>query len=166
VSNVSIHPSTVTNFLDRLQPAFEEGDGEVHNKRAESDNVKRLQEQYQGLARGDFAPVLALLADDVEMEMLGPAGVPMTGRWCGKEQVAQAIARNFSLVKDQNAELLSVVAQGDSVVLFARETGRYRATGKSYDIHWVQLYTFRDGRVARFRGLFDTAAMLQAAGAC
>jgi uncharacterized protein len=165
VSTVSIHPASVTNFLDRLQPAFEEGDRDVTSKRAESDNVRRLQEQYQGLARGDLAPVLALLADDVEMEMLGPAEVPMTGRWSGKEQVTQAIARNFSLVADQQAELLSLVAQGDTVVIFARETGCYRATGKCYDIHWVQLYTFRDGRIIRFRGLFDTAAMLLAARA-
>ena len=34
-------------------------------------NVRRLHESYQALARGDFAPVAAMLGDDVVLEMLG-----------------------------------------------------------------------------------------------
>jgi ketosteroid isomerase-like protein len=65
-------------------------------------------------------------------------------------------------VEEQQPEILAVVAQGAVVVVTARERGRYRATGRSYDLHWVQLFTFRQGKVVRVREVFDSAAMLAA----
>jgi uncharacterized protein len=163
MSEVSVHPSSVTTFIDRLPHAFAEGDSEAATKFEEAENVRRLQQQYRALARGDFGPLLNLLAEDVELEMLGPPDVPLTGRWRGREQVAEAVRTNFGLLQDQQAELLAVVAQGDTVVLYAQERGRYRPTGRAYDIHWVQLFTFRGGRVVRVRSLCDTAALRAAA---
>jgi ketosteroid isomerase-like protein len=54
------------------------------------------------------------------------------------------------------------VAQGDTVVVLGHEKGRFRPTGRDYELHWVQFFTFRDGKLARFRELADTAAFLDA----
>jgi ketosteroid isomerase-like protein len=163
VSEVSFHPSSHANFIDRLPLAFTEGDNAAGSKAEESANVRLLQEQYRALARGDFGPVLALMAEDVELEMLGPPDVPLSGCWRGRHEVAEAVRRNFGLLQDQQAELLAVVAQGDTVVLHARERGRYRPTGKAYQLHWVQFFTFRAGQLVRLRSLCDTAALRAAA---
>jgi ketosteroid isomerase-like protein len=36
------------------------------------------------------------------------------------------------------------------VVVIAREKGKIRVTGRSYELHWVQQYEFRDGKITRF----------------
>src|SRR5262245_37805318 len=126
MSNVSLHATTVPNFVEQLGEAFHEGDSDASTKAAEADNVRRLQDVYRALARGDFGPFVDLLADDTEMEMLGPPGMPMVGRWSGKAQVVEAVGRNFSLLEDQQAQILTLVAQGAMVVLFARECGGLR----------------------------------------
>ena len=54
------------------------------------------------------------------------------------------------------------MAQGDVVVVVARERGRFRETGRPYETHWVQIFTFRDGRLARFVQICDNSTMIDA----
>ena len=157
-----MNQAAVDHFLNALQPAFHAGDPDVAAKAAEAENVHRLQEQYRALARGDYPAVLGHFADDVELEVVGPPDVPFVGRWQGLDQVRDALQKNFAMVEDQRPELQALTAQGDTVVVVARERGRLRATGREYDLHWVQLFTYRDGKVVRMREIFDSAAMRKA----
>jgi ketosteroid isomerase-like protein len=154
--------SSFTAFIDRLLPAYLDGDPTAVAKETEGGNVNRLIGLYRAIERGDFPAALDLFADDMDMEIIGPSSVPISGRWRGKEQIAAALVRNFSLFEDQRPEVQSVVAQGDTVVILGRETGRYRPTGREYELHWVQFFTFRDGKLVRFRELADTAVFLDA----
>ncbi len=146
-------------FIDRLVSAFEEDDAEAGSKLTESANVRRVQENYRALARGDLAAFLEMLAEDVEMEFVGSPNGLFAGRWRGREQAGRAIGENFSKVEDQRPEVHSVVAQGDVVVVVAQERGRFRGTGLPYDTHFVQIFTFRDGKLARFRQIYDSTTM-------
>ena len=157
-----MNTASVNAFIDDLHRAFHEDDPNATAKDAEAANVRRLQEQYRALARGDFPTFLSHFADDIEMEIIGPDDVPFVGRWSGKQQVADAVRRNFALVEDQRPEVQTLVAQGDLLVVIAREHGRFRATGRAYDVHFVQVFTFRDGKVAHFREIFDTVPLLNA----
>jgi ketosteroid isomerase-like protein len=158
VSQVSIHETSIDRFIDRLHDAFLEGDAAPAGKVVEADNVRRLQDLYRGLAQGDFAPSLAAMADEIEMELHCPTSVPISGSWRGQAAVFAAMQRNFGILAEQQAEILSVVAQGESVVLFAQEQGKVRATNAPYHIRWVQLFTFRNNRIVSMRGV---AANLQ-----
>ena len=153
----------VLHFIDRLENAFHEGDPHATHKTAEKGNVKFLQEQYRALVRGDVAAFAAALADDVELDVIGGPDLPFAGRWKGRDEVLKAIARNFSLLEDQQPEVESVVAQGDTVVVFARERGRFKATGREYDIRWAQWFVFRDGQLFRMRELAEEAPLVAAA---
>jgi len=152
----------IRDFIKDLGPAFEAGDRTVANKQEEAANVRSVQGQYEAIIRGDFAAFAGTLAEDVEMEIVGPPSVPFVGRWHGREEVVAAVQRNFSWLEDQQPEVQSVVAQGDTVVVVARERGRFRATGDTYDMHWVQVFTFADGKLVRFRQVFDSAPLLAA----
>jgi uncharacterized protein len=149
-----------TSFLSTLRPAFEAGDGSLEHKSDESANVAAVERTLRALTDLDFSAVGELMREDVVFEIVGSESLPMAGRTQGREQVLERLRANLALVEEQRPQIEAVVAQGDSVVVFARETGRFRPTGREYVLNWVQHYTFADGRIASVRELFDTAALI------
>jgi uncharacterized protein len=154
MESVSFHPGTTQRFIDRLAVAQDPEELGPGNATGRAGNLERLQECYRAIARGDFTVMAEIMADDVDMELTGPSLVPVAGRWLGRDQVEAASRANFARLADQRAELLAVAAIGNDVVMFAREQGRVRASGAVYDVLWSQQYTFRDGQIARIRGVF------------
>jgi ketosteroid isomerase-like protein len=153
------------SFLSALRPAFEAGDACLESKAVEGANVACVEQVLRALADQDYTAVGALMADDVEFEIIGSAPLPMAGRTRGRDSVLEALRANFALVEQQRPQIEAVVAQGDSVVIVAREEGRFKPTGRAYALNWVQLYTVVDGRITRMRELFDTAALVEIASA-
>ena len=147
-------------FIDSFQAAFHEGDEKVANKLEEAENVRRVEDVFRIIARRDFDALNDILADDVSLEIIGSPSTPMAGLTEGRQQVIEVTRNNFAHVEDQRPEIQSVVAQGNTVVVLGREQGRFRPTGRSYDLHWMHQYTFKNGKIVRMRELFDSAALL------
>lgn len=158
-----MQPAIVSHFIDSLRDAFREGDPQSDTKQAEFGNVCLIQRQYEAIARGDFAAAVAFFSDDIEMEIVGPPELPFLRHASGRAAVSEAMRHNFAQLTDQQPEIDSVTAQGDTVVVFGRERGRYASTGHDYALHWVQRFHFRDGKVVRFRELAEHAPLLEAA---
>jgi ketosteroid isomerase-like protein len=53
---------------------------------------------------------------------------------------------------------------GDSVVVEARYTGTYKATGKSMDAQVCHVWDVKDGKLTRFQQYMDTAKLLDVMG--
>lgn len=143
-----MNPEAVRKFISHLPHALNENDALAAAKQPEQENVERLRRLYGSLLDAD-AGIATLFADDVELEITGPAGAAMVGKWKGRDQVLAAAAQNFALIEDQKPEILSLVAQGDQVAVVARERGQVKATGAHYDIRWLQLFTFHGGKIVR-----------------
>lgn len=150
-------------FFDTFEAAFQEGDTNLASKSEEAGNVHQVEQLYRILAQGDFTALGELLADDVVFEIIGSSANPFAGYAKGRQQVIDAARHNFSLLEDQQPQIESVVAQGDTVVVMARERGRFAPTGQDYDFYWVQLYTFKEGKLVRIRELADTGALTDVA---
>jgi uncharacterized protein len=144
-------------FIDGLPAAFREGDPACEAKGVEAANVRRVQEMFRSLLRGDVPGFLDGLADDVELEILAPPGFPFSGHWAGREAVAAAVVNNFGRIEGQRPAVRTVAAQGDTVVTVGEERGRVRGAPAEYHVHWVQVFTLRDGRVARVREIVAEA---------
>jgi uncharacterized protein len=144
-------------FVDGLPAAFREGDPACDAKAVEAANVRRVQDMFRSLLRGDLPAFRAGLADDVELEILAPPGFPFSGRWTGPEAVVAAVVNNFSRIEGQRPAVRTVAAQGDTVVTVGEERGRVRGAPADYHVHWVQVFTLRDGRVARVREIVAAA---------
>ena len=114
-------------------------------------HLTTVQAQIAAIERGDLDGVLAHAAADLALEIFAP---PEFGWICharGVTEIRAALQQNFAAVDDQHPHVEDVLAQGDSVVLFGREQGRIRASGKPYDVEFVQKFTFQDGRLAAVR---------------
>jgi hypothetical protein len=53
---------------------------------------------------------------------------------------------------------------GDTVVVEARYTGTYKATGKSLDAQVTHVWRLRDGKIANFQQYVDTAQLQESDG--
>jgi ketosteroid isomerase-like protein len=146
-------------FFDTFEAAFQEGDTNLASKSEEASNVRQVQQIYRILAQGDFSALGELLADDVVFEIIGSSDNPFAGYAQGRQQVIDAARHNFTQLEEQRPEIEAVVAQGDTVVVMARERGRYVPTGQEYDFHWVHLYRFKEGKLKGIRELADTGAI-------
>ncbi len=142
---------SVLNFIGRMDHAFRDGDPLVDSKAIEAENVAHVRRQFEAITRGDFAAFAESLADDVEMEIHAGPDVPFRSRCRGKRAVADQVRTNFGFVEEQRPEIHGLCAQGDMVVLFGSERGRYRSDGPEYQLAFVQVHTVRGGRTARFR---------------
>jgi ketosteroid isomerase-like protein len=144
---------TLPHVPDVLGPAFAQGDPQSEAKVQEQANVERIGQMFHLIARGRFDELRHHLAYDVSLEIAAPPHVPWARHALGPEDVADAIASNFRSVHDQRSEPLALVSQGDTVMVMARETGRWAESGQPYEVMLAQQYTFRDGRLAVFRSV-------------
>jgi len=130
----------------------------------EQDHVQSVQNIFAAFGQGNIPAVLQALAPDVEWVVSGPQAVAFSGTRRGRDQVVQFFAALGQTVDIQAFEPKEFIAQGDVVVVVGMERLRFKATGKMAENHWVMVFTFRDGQVARFREYDDTHALAAAAG--
>jgi ketosteroid isomerase-like protein len=146
-----MNQTVVNQFIDSLPAAFEAGDTGAAAKVQEAQNVRRLQELYRAIARGDFPAAIAAMTDDIELQIFGTAEFDFIRQATGPTALLAAMQANYAKMEDQRPEIISLIAQGNTVAVLMREQGRYRPTGKPYDLRGVQLFEFRDGQVARLQ---------------
>ncbi|HEY3159132.1 MAG TPA: nuclear transport factor 2 family protein [Vicinamibacterales bacterium] len=118
---------------------------------ASRSNLSSLQTQIDAIARGDLATSLAQALPDVVLSIFAPPEFPYVRHAQGLDALKAALEHNFNAVEDQHPTVLNIFAEGNTVVLFGRETGRIPRTGTTYNVEFVQKFTFRDGRLAEVR---------------
>jgi hypothetical protein len=123
------------------------------------DNVELIRRGYEAYARRDFPAVFALLHTDVEIyqtELL-----PWGGIYRGHAEAREFFTK-LNEQTEGEPEPAEFISAGDEVVAVGRLRGRVRATGKSYDLAIVHLWSIREGLVIRFAAYIDTPGMLSA----
>jgi ketosteroid isomerase-like protein len=117
-----------------------------------------VQSAYAAFSRGDIPAVLDLIADDVEWKFYGSKGLPYTGTFRGKDEVAKFFA-SIPEVEDLLVfEPREYISAGEKVAVLGWERSQVRSGGKVFESEWVHLFTTRDGRIVRFWGMYDTEA--------
>jgi ketosteroid isomerase-like protein len=130
---------------------------------SEQDNVRIVQEAYAAFTRGDVRGILERLTDDVDWFTPGsPDAIPYAGQKRGLSDVEGFFATVGESETFTGFEPREFIAQGDRVAAIGNYKGRVKASQKDFDIEWVHIFTFRDGKVASFREYLDTAALAEA----
>jgi uncharacterized protein len=117
-----------------------------------------VQSAYAAFNRGDIPAVLDLLSDDVEWKFCGSKGLPYTGTFRGKDEVAKFFA-SIPEVEDLLVfEPREFIFAGEKVAVLGWERSQVRSGGRVFESEWVHIFTARDGRIVRFWGMYDTEA--------
>lgn len=150
-------PNIAPEFLGTVDVALSTGGA------AEQENLQLscLQSVYKAIVEGDYALAFSQMTDDVEFAGSVAETVFKSGK--GKEEVVAASAYNYGLLLEQSPEILSIVSQGETVVVIAKERGVARATNRVYECHFVQQFTFRGGKIAKIFSFSDGASLVRAA---
>jgi ketosteroid isomerase-like protein len=104
----------------------------------------------------------ALLAEDAEW--VNPHDAVEPGTRTGADEFNRAIASVFSTWDDVTFERERVAEAGDRVVALGTLRGHLHASGMAVTAPHGQVWTFRDGRVARMQWFNTHRQALEAAG--
>ncbi len=118
---------------------------------------------YAAIRAGDAAALEAAVTPDVEILYRGRPGLlPWTGRWHGVAGCREFFARVAANLEVLEAAPIQRIQGEDSIVVLLAGRWRARATGREVAAQVVNLFTLRDGRVARYEVFHDTAALWEA----
>jgi ketosteroid isomerase-like protein len=137
-----------------------------------SDNVE-LVKRFEKLmvdtfneGKGDFAPVLELLTEDVVFDV-GPS-LPYPGRHVGHEgfvKMAEAVNRAWEYPTFDNVELEYLDAGDDRVLLLVSYAPRSRQTGRIVPTRMNEVIRIRDGKISELIPYYwDTVPILEGTG--
>jgi ketosteroid isomerase-like protein len=139
----------LSECADTYEGAFVEGDPEAGSKSLEMRNVAAVKSLVEAVARDDYDAFAKVVSDSVSLKILAPPDVPFIRNAEGAAAFVDTVRKNFAMLEDQNPVLLSIVAQGERVVCVVREQGRYAEDDRRYDMHAMQEFVFRDGKLER-----------------
>jgi len=121
-------------------------------------NTETVRGFYAAFARGDIPAILSHLSPDAVWALNGPETVPYGGTVHGREAVGDWF-RRLGAAADYRLEIEEVLASGHYVVAFGQAAARAMDTGRPFSTRWAHIWTFREGRVARFEAFVDSAAV-------
>jgi ketosteroid isomerase-like protein len=120
---------------------------------------------YAAFETGDVPAVLGLMSPDIvwnEAEnFLYADRNPYKGPQAILEGVFMRIGADFENFAVKPEE---IIESGDTVVMFGRYTGTFKATGKAINLQASHVWRVKDGKVTQFQQYVDTLAAARAAG--
>lgn len=134
-------------------------------KRASDENVAVLRKFYEFLNQRDLDSVLELCSDDVEVYK-DPEVVEMVAALTprGQERVAQYLRGWLDSWSDYHARPQEFLQSGDDVAALTQLRARGKNSQFEIEGEMADVFTVRDGRIARFRLYIQRSDALGALG--
>ena len=126
------------------------------------DNISVVRGIYEAFQRGDIDAVLSSLAPTVTWYSPGGPEIPWAGARQGRQQVGQFFAQLDAALEFLDFAPEHYAASGDTVIVIGRDRVRVKASSDVLDEQWAHVMQVRDGQVADFREIIDTAPLVAA----
>jgi ketosteroid isomerase-like protein len=120
-----------------------------------ADNKRLLEGIYTEISKGNLAPLVESLADDVVWTIIGTT--PLSGTFRGKEDVIERMVRPLGEALDGHVDFTfeRFIAEGEFVVMEARGEGSAK-TGRPYNNTYCIVARIVDGRILEMTDYVDT----------
>ena len=129
-------------------------------------NVEVIQRLHDAFVRRDMKAIVDLQADDTEWSAAGPVDrIPWAEPRRGREGVADFLKVRGDALQVESFAATEFFAQADKVVVLGHQKGTAIASGKPFDMEFVQVWTLSEGKITKLRSYFDTAHIIDALGA-
>jgi hypothetical protein len=131
------------------------------------DNVGLLKSLYDAFGRGDIPTVLGAMSPGINWHQAeGNPYMPSGEAFVGPEAVLNNVFMRLGGEWDGfSVHPKSFYGAAGSVIVEARYTGTFKATGKTMDAQVCHVWDVKDGKVTRFQQYADTAKIQDVMGA-
>ena len=126
------------------------------------ENVEIVARLVDAWNQANVEAMLALF--DPECEVIFPPEVPEPGPFRGHAELREWAEGFLAAWESHHAEVLDVIEADPSIVASLRLTGRGSGSGIEMDETDTHVFTFKDGKVTRWRNVSDRSEALDAAG--
>lgn len=114
-----------------------------------------VQNLYAAFAKGDVAAVLGYLSADISWTEA--AGFPYGGTYHGPTAVLDGVFMRLATEWEGFAAVpAEFIDGGDTIVALGTYSGRYKATGRSFEARFAHVWKVRDGQAYCFEQHTDT----------
>jgi ketosteroid isomerase-like protein len=128
------------------------------------ENVEVVRRAFEAFAQGGLDSMSDFWADDIDYRAIEGA-LDDRGPMHGKDAVRAHWQDWLDTFDDLKAEPLELIdAADEQVVTVLRFGGRAKQSGVETDLTYANLYTIRDGKIARGREYWTKEQALEAAG--
>ena len=124
--------------------------------------LELVKDIYRKFASGAREELTELVTEDFEWRYCGPSSIPWAGVYRGPRGVTEFFARVEKTVELERFDPREFIDGSDRVVVIGSSRARVRASGKTYESTWVNVFKTRDGRVSELLDLYDTAEIVRA----
>jgi ketosteroid isomerase-like protein len=119
---------------------------------------KTLREAYAARCRGDAEAIYKMFADDVHYEMSGSRDAsPVAARVEGTPGFRQMLGQQIKIFEMSDPQILNMVIEGNKAAVRWRAKVRSTVTGQTVTTELFDFIEFKDGKIASFVELCDTA---------
>ena len=124
-------------------------------------NLAGVQGAYEAFAKGDVPGVLGFLGADIEWTEA--EGFPYGGTYRGPDAVLEGVFMKLGTEWDGYAAVpTEFIDAGDTIVALGKYSGKYKATGKSFQANFAHVWKLRDGKAIKFLQYTDTFKVREA----
>jgi ketosteroid isomerase-like protein len=123
------------------------------------ENLRIVTALYEALETKDMTTLMELI--DPEVEIIQTELLPWGGHYRGHQGLVDFFGKLTAHIKSQ-PEPVEFVQAGDHIVAIGNVRGQVNATGRTFDVRIVHVWTIRNGKALRFEAYIDTPQMLQA----
>ena len=126
------------------------------------ENVETIRRMTEALDRANWDGVFAETLPDFEWET--DPRHPKAGVYRGREEFRRFMEDLEDPFEQTVTELEKVFANADQVVAFVKIRRRLRGSSSEVEVRIGELYTFREGKLARGQAFAEREKALEAAG--
>ena len=123
----------------------------------EEESIEFVKQGFAAMGKGDIKTLLDGFTEDIEIQQPGPEDViPFAGTYRGHEQAIQYFKIMGETEEFKKFELREFIAQDNKVAVVGYEETEVKSTGKTFELDWVAVFTFRANKVSSVRIFQDT----------
>ena len=124
-------------------------------------NLDGVRGAYDAFATGDVPAVLGFLSSDIEWTEA--EGFPYGGTYNGPNAVLEGVFVRLGTEWDGYAAVPDeLIDAGDTVVVLGKYSGKYKATGRSFQANFAHVWKVREGKAIKFVQYTDTLKVQEA----
>lgn len=118
-----------------------------------------LDRWYAAIKSGDGDSLRAVMTDDIAVDYASPAGLlPWGGIWNGPDAATSFFATVAEHLEVDAVQPLETHMTGSTAIVMIKGRWTVKSTGAKVTARAVNVFSMRDGKVARYQVFNDTAA--------